>query len=215
MPESLIPEEAINQSSDDILISIDKNSEDFEEYKNFLLEFLEDLFSSKCEQYKNREIHINCALICLYLEKSCDQLINMLSETHIKLDSNWLLDRLQQTHSYQALAIYYSCNESTFEEAIEIWIKLETGIYSDPYYPGLQCLANFLCLIESEQIIFKYIDFVLERDQTLGVHILINRNLSPNLSNAERMVKQLHKYPKAEQLYQEHLVFKLKIKVIY
>ena len=139
----------------------------------------------------------------------------MLSQSDINLDSKWLLERLQQTHSYQALALYYSRNESTFEEAISIWTKLETGVYSDPLYPGLQCLAHFLNGLESEEMIFKYIDFVLERDQTLGATILINRNLSQNLLNAEKMVRHLHKYPKAEQLYLEHLVFKVKIQVIF
>ena len=103
--------------------------------------------------------------------------------------------------------------KSTFDEAIDIWIKLETGVYSDESYPGLHCLAHFLSSLDSEQIIFKYMDFVLERDQKLGAKILINRKLSENISTAEKLVRHLHKYPEAEQIYLENLIFKMKIRV--
>ena len=215
LPHSLKPNDSSNYFSKVFCQPIDETNEDFEDYKLFLLQFLQQLYSDQSSQYKSREIEINCGLISLYLDKKCysENLLKMLSQSNIKLDSEWVLMRLKQTDSYQALALYYSANESTCDEAIDIWIKLETGVYSDESYPGLHCLADFLSSLDSEQIIFKYMDFVLERDQKLGAKILINRKLSENISTAEKLVRHLHKYPEAEQIYLENLIFKMKIRV--
>ncbi|CAG2117918.1 unnamed protein product, partial [Medioppia subpectinata] len=145
-PSNLRLETRVKYFVNDFQFIIDNKSEDYNEYKVFLLEFLEELLVNRCQQYINRENEINSALICLYIENKdyYQNLLKLLTTSELKADINWVTENLQKSHNYHALAFYYSCNELNSPKALEIWTNLETKAIMDDNYPGLQCFANLL-----------------------------------------------------------------------
>jgi hypothetical protein len=64
--------------------------------------------------------------------------------------------------------------------------------------------------------VWRYADFVLSRDQEVGVGIFTLRSAQDVYSDAlkpDTVVDYLHQYPKAVVKYLEHLVIKQKIQV--
>jgi hypothetical protein len=215
LPESLRLKRVVQHYIDHIYDLTEDKSEYLDEYKLFLVDFLQDLSTNKSEQYLRREIEINTALIILYTEFKfySENLLNLLSDSSLKFDSDWVIKHLELTNNYHSLALLYSQNDSTYEKAISIWMNIENNVYSDELYPGLSCIAKFLSTINNEPLILNNIDFVLERDQKLGASILINRKDKNTQLNADTVTKHLQRYPEAEQIYLEYLVFELKIEV--
>ena len=146
LPQHLKAEVSPKDFINDFDFIIDEKNQDYEEYKNFLLLFLEDLYWKRCQQYKHREKCINSILICLYSEDKqyFTKLSELLNRKDLEFDIDWISDHLKRNHCYHSLALLYSRNETTFEKAIDIWLKLENNHFSDPLYPGLQCLGWLL-----------------------------------------------------------------------
>jgi hypothetical protein len=58
----------------------------------------------------------------------------------------------------------------------------------------------------SDDLLWRYADFVLDRDEVAGVQLFIQRGDHGNTEKEDKVVTFLNKYGKAELLYLEYLV---------
>lgn len=188
----------INQLAND-------NPETLFQYNLFLFEYLQELKCDNSEQYLNHKHQVDTVLVILSstYEPLHSYLIDLITNNKLEL-SNWIIKQLQDKNHYHALGIYYSQNNQ-YENAWDIWKQLELNQIKDSSYPGLDYIANFLGQLNDEKFIMNHIDFILERNQNLGVSVLI-KHKSSKLSH-EMILTHLKPFSKAELHYLEYLIF--------
>lgn len=179
--------------------------------KEFLLQYLEELrFSQNAVNYK---FEIDSAILKLYAATNSPNLLSLVASTEIFCDNKECIQYLTQCEKYHALAIFYHTLKEN-EKALQIWARLIVEEIQDPDFPGLKYFVEFLGKLNDYHLVWKYVDFVLERDEELGIEIFTNR--PENEPSSERMrpeliVDYLHRFPVALIKYLEYLVFNKKL----
>ncbi|XP_055953561.1 transforming growth factor-beta receptor-associated protein 1-like [Argiope bruennichi] len=179
--------------------------------RKFLLHYLESIRNSM--DAAGAKIEIDTALLKLYTEMDYSALLSFLNTTDIGCQPKEGVEVLHRFQRYHALALFHlKLGENDL--ALSIWSKIISGEYSDPFYPGLGHFVEFLSKLSDHLLLWKYVDFVLERDQKLGVRIFIER--PPSEISSERLrpdfiVEYLHRFPIALIKYLEYLVFDKKL----
>lgn len=189
----------------------------------FLISYIKELIAQSKFLYTSNALKINTCLLILYLSdipkyyNCAEQLIRSDLKYDLKATEKYLQD-----HSlHHLLAILYSCRPEHHEGALGLWKKLELGQLTDAQYNGLTNIAQLLRTCQNSKLILNTIDFVLERNQSLGAEILIANTRQDETEqrsaflDPEYVVGILHKYRRAFITYLEYLVFSLKVTVSY
>lgn len=180
------------------------------EYKNFLRVYLEDLKGTKDAHGFKQEI--DEALLKLYAEINSAELLPLI-EVDSGCDLKDCVEWLERYGRHHALALLYRYHGEN-DKALNIWSRLVNGDIKDDFFPGFEFVVNFLSSLSDHDLVWKYIDWALNKDQELSIKIFTER--PPQEPPSERLrpdviIDYLHGYPKAVITYLEYLVFTKKL----
>lgn len=180
------------------------------EYKVFLIEFLEDIRETKDAHGFKKEI--DAALLKLYAEINSAALLSLVEENSgcdLKDGIEWL----EKYGHHHALALLYKYHGDN-DRALNVWTRLVNGDIKDELFPGFEYVVNFLSSLSDHDLVWKYVDWALERDQELSIKIFTERPSQEPPSERLRpdtVIDYLHRFPKAVITYLEYLVFQKKL----
>ncbi|XP_020385326.2 transforming growth factor-beta receptor-associated protein 1 homolog [Rhincodon typus] len=174
--------------------------------KRFLMSYLNEIRSTEIANgYKE---DIDTALLKLYAEANHDSLLDLL----VSENSCLLVDSipwLEKHKKYFALGLLYHYNGQN-EAALQLWVKIVEGQLQDTTRSDLfEYIVDFLSFCSNHELVWKYADWALQKNEEVGVQIFTRRPLdeSQTSMNPDDIVNYLHKYKKAVVMYLEHLVF--------
>ncbi|KAK2144182.1 hypothetical protein LSH36_779g02008 [Paralvinella palmiformis] len=183
------------------------------EYKRFLISYLEEIHGTR--HTLGAHMEIDTALVKLYAELKPDEL-PILVASDCACDVGDCIPYLEKHNRHHMLALLHS-SHGDHDRALGIWTKLIKTEMEDESFPGVAFMVEYLTHINNSEMVWKYADFLLEKDQLLGVKIFIDRSSSPAQSEDElpsdQVVDYLSRYPVAVVKYLEHLVFECKSEV--
>ncbi|XP_048388257.1 transforming growth factor-beta receptor-associated protein 1 homolog isoform X2 [Stegostoma tigrinum] len=174
--------------------------------KRFLMSYLNEIRSTEIANgYKE---DIDTALLKLYAEANHDSLLDLL----VSENSCLLVDCipwLENHKKYFALGLLYHYNGQN-EAALQLWVKIVEGQLQDTTRSDLfEYIVDFLSFCSNHELVWKYADWALRKNEEVGVQIFTRRPLdeSQTSMNPDDIVNYLHKHKKAVVTYLEHLVF--------
>ncbi|XP_060682002.1 transforming growth factor-beta receptor-associated protein 1 homolog [Hemiscyllium ocellatum] len=174
--------------------------------KRFLMSYLNEIRSTEVANgYKE---DIDTALLKLYAEANHDSLLDLL----VSENSCLLVDSipwLEKHKKYFALGLLYHYN-GQHEAALQLWVKIVEGQLQDTTRSDLfEYIVDFLSFCSNHELVWKYADWALQKNEEVGVQIFTRRPLDENQTNMnpDDIVNYLHKYKNAVVMYLEHLVF--------
>ncbi|XP_067889921.1 transforming growth factor-beta receptor-associated protein 1 homolog isoform X2 [Heterodontus francisci] len=179
--------------------------------KRFLMSYLNEIRSTEVANgYKE---DIDTALLKLYAEANHDSLLDLLvSENSCLLVDSVLW--LEKHKKYFALGLLYHYNGQN-ESALQLWVKIVDGQLQDTTRSDLfEYIVDFLSFCSNHELVWKYADWALQKNEEVGIQIFTRRPLDENETsrmNPDDIVNYLHKYKKAVVVYLEHLVFERSI----
>lgn len=214
-----IPNENINHVCDNniqalfklIQISLDRTL-----INEFLLYYIKETIYQL-----NENVDVNLVktvqLLCLLEDRSkylmsIEQFFNENDENNY----NWpLIETYLIQHQYHYhLALFYSSRQK-LEQSIDILKNLEKNIIQDDYYQGLGALIQILNKCKDSILILNNIEFILSRNPTEAVQILIkNTKLENNrylILNPEYVINVIHQYREPLVIYLEYLIMEMKL----
>ncbi|GFO22479.1 transforming growth factor-beta receptor-associated protein 1 [Plakobranchus ocellatus] len=181
-----------------------------EAFKAFLKEFLEDIRgTSLAYGYK---LEVDVALLKLYAESWPDKLSELLSDDP-GCDLGDCIVWLERHGRFHALGQLYQ-HHGESEKALAVWTRLMDSNVDDPSFPGLEFIVLFLASLTNHELLWKYVDWVLEKDEELGVKIFTERPANEPQSERlrpETVVDYLHRFPRAVITYLEYLIFQRRL----
>ncbi|XP_015915375.1 transforming growth factor-beta receptor-associated protein 1 [Parasteatoda tepidariorum] len=179
--------------------------------RKFLLHYLESIRNSS--DAVGCKMEMDTSLLKLYAEYDYPSLLSFLAGADVGCQPKEGVEVLQKYERYHALALFH-LKLGDNDLALNVWAKIISGDYSDSLYPGMPHFIDFLCKLSDHLLLWKYVDFILEREQELGVKIFTDRPSSEPSSERLRpdfIVEYLHRYPQALLKYLEHLVLEKKL----
>ncbi|KAM7129307.1 transforming growth factor-beta receptor-associated protein 1 isoform 1-T2 [Ciconia maguari] len=179
--------------------------------KRFLMSYLNEVRSTEVANgYKE---DIDTALLKLYAEANHESLLDLLvSENFCLLTDSaaWL----EKHKKYFALGLLYHYNGQD-AAALQLWVKIVDGDIQDSTRSDLyEYIVDFLTFCSDQDLVWKYSEWVLQKNEEVGVQIFTKRPLEEqekNNINPDDIISCLNKYPKARVKYLEHLVLERKI----
>ncbi|XP_069694581.1 transforming growth factor-beta receptor-associated protein 1-like isoform X2 [Periplaneta americana] len=177
------------------------------EAKQFLRNFLEDVRETTSVHHT---LEADTALLKLYAEISAPELEGFIAAGEITCDVRDCCEWLDRCKCYHALALLHR-QARDHEKALKVWAKIISGEYKDDTFHGLDFFVECLANLKEPELLWRYADFVLSRDEEIGVGIFTLRSaheLSSDTMKPDSIVEYLHQYPKAVVKYLEHLVIK-------
>ncbi|XP_072119317.1 transforming growth factor-beta receptor-associated protein 1 homolog [Mobula birostris] len=187
------------------------DQEKIKKCKRFLMSYLNEIRST--EVANGYKAEIDTALLKLYAEDNHDSLLDLLVSENscLLVDSvSWL----EKYEKYFALGLLYHYNGQN-EAALQLWVKIVDGELQDTTRSDLfDYIVDFLSFCSNHELVWKYADWALQRNEEVGVRIFTRRPVDENQTtsmNPDDIVNYLHKYKKALVVYLEHLVFERKI----
>ncbi|KAI8520587.1 transforming growth factor, beta receptor associated protein 1 [Branchiostoma belcheri] len=178
--------------------------------KDFLASFLEDVRDTNLVVGYKEEV--DTALLKLYAEIDSPKLVDFVSSENgcFIQDS---VDSLQKYSRHHALGLFHKYHGDN-EKALQVWVSIVNGELTDPSHPGLPFVVEFLSQLTDHELVWRYVDWALEKDQEQGVKIFTQRPADEPQTERmrpETIVDYLHRYPQAVVGYLEHLVFTRKL----
>ncbi|XP_046859685.1 transforming growth factor-beta receptor-associated protein 1-like isoform X2 [Xenia sp. Carnegie-2017] len=190
------------------LISTDADME--KKIKIFVLEYLEESKGSE-KVYNLIKEEIDTALLKLYAEENSPILQDLIcNENACAYEDS--VDCLQKHKRFHCLALLHkSCHYE--EKALQLWTRLVDKELEDPNFPGIETIIKCLTSIENEELIWRYVPWIMKKDQSLAVRIFCGR--SPDDTSKKLQIdyvmEYFSKFPKALQKYLEYLVYDRKL----
>ncbi|MGH0122128.1 UNVERIFIED_CONTAM: hypothetical protein FKN15_060552 [Acipenser sinensis] len=183
--------------------------------KRFLISYLKEIRST--EVAKGYKEDVDTALLKLYAEANHESLLDLLvSENFCLLVDSALW--LEKHKKYFALGLLYHCNGQD-DAAVQLWVRIVKGELQDTTRPDLyEYVVDFLSFCSSQELVWKYADWALQKNQKVGVQIFTRRPVDEEKAgklNPDDIIKYLHKYSQAVTQYLEHLVLDRKIQVLF
>ncbi|XP_037662751.1 transforming growth factor-beta receptor-associated protein 1 [Choloepus didactylus] len=174
--------------------------------KCFLMSYLNEVRSTEVANgYKE---DIDTALLKLYAEADHDSLLDLLVTENFCLltdSAAWL----EKHHKYFALGLLYHYNNQD-AAALQLWVNIVNGDIHDSTRSDLyEYVVDFLTFCSDQELVWKYVDWVLQKSEEVGVQVFTKRPLDERQKNSfspNDIIKCLKKYPKALVKYLEHLV---------
>ncbi|XP_066520555.1 transforming growth factor-beta receptor-associated protein 1 homolog [Hoplias malabaricus] len=179
--------------------------------KNFLISYLREVRSS--ESANGFREDVDTALLKLYAEMGHDSLLDLLASENACLladSAPWL----EKHHRYFALGLLYQYNGQD-AAALQLWVRVVNGDLQDSTRADLfEYVVDFLSSCSNLDLVWKYADWALQKDQKVGVQMFTRRPISKEPSgqlNPDDVIKYLEKHHKALVLYLEHLVLERRV----
>ncbi|XP_073784424.1 transforming growth factor-beta receptor-associated protein 1 isoform X3 [Danio rerio] len=177
----------------------------FQQYLSFLDDFLREVKPTAQGQTCLQDI--DSALFKLYLEQGENEKLDQLVSTQNNCNLQMCVADLEQHKRFFTLGLLYQSQGQHFN-AIQTWIKIVEDESEDPSNTSVfQHIVKTLSNLEHKQIIWKFVDWVLRRDQEAGILIFTKTNAgNHNTFVPEEVFTILNSYPVALTLYLEYLV---------
>uniref|UniRef100_A0A3B3YLF6 CNH domain-containing protein n=1 Tax=Poecilia mexicana TaxID=48701 RepID=A0A3B3YLF6_9TELE len=178
--------------------------------KKFLISYLGEVRST--DVVNGCRDDVDTALLKLYAEQDHDSLLDLLASDNscVLTDS---VPWLEKYHKYFALGLLYHFNGQD-AAALKLWIRIVDGELQDSTRSDLyEYIVDFLCCSSSMEIVWKYADWALRKDPTVGIRIFTKRPVGKDRSevNPDEVIAYLVKHSQALLLYLEHLVLERKM----
>ncbi|XP_028299139.1 transforming growth factor-beta receptor-associated protein 1 homolog isoform X2 [Gouania willdenowi] len=179
--------------------------------KKFLISYLGEVRST--EVVNGCREDVDTALLKLYAEQDHASLLDLLASDNacVLADS---VPWLEKYHKYFALGLLYHCNGQD-SAALQMWTRVVDGDLQDHTRSDLyEYIVDFLCSASNLDLVWKFADWALHKDPTIGVHIFTKRIASKVQAelNPDDVINYLGKHSQALLLYLEHLVLERRIK---
>ncbi|XP_066476276.1 transforming growth factor-beta receptor-associated protein 1 [Tiliqua scincoides] len=181
--------------------------------KRFLMSYLSEVRSTDIANgYKE---DIDTALLKLYAETNHESLLDLLVSENFCLladSAAWL----EKHKKFFALGLLYHSNGQD-AAALQLWVKIVNGEIQDSTRTDLyEYIVDFLTSCLDHELVWKYAEWVLQRNEEIGVYIFTKRpaeeEQQKNSFNPEDVISCLNKYPKSLVKYLEFLVLERRIK---
>ncbi|XP_033638658.1 transforming growth factor-beta receptor-associated protein 1-like [Asterias rubens] len=194
----------------DISSIVRGSKEKLQDCKTFLSSYLDSIRGGDLSLGFREEI--DTALLKLYAESSPELLKTLVSsENTCSLhDAAEILQKHGRHHALGLLYRYHIDNE----KALLVWARICDGELKDDTFPGLDFVVEFLSRCSDHELVWRYVDWALQKNPELGVKIFTDRSESEPLTERMRpdtVIDYLHAFPKAVMRYLEHLVFTKKL----
>ncbi|CAH1787439.1 unnamed protein product [Owenia fusiformis] len=178
-------------------------------YKEFLMSYLEE---NKADAGKSNNccMEIDTALLKLYAELDPSKLLMFIGKSVCKLSD--CVELLEKHERFHALGLLYRYN-GQHANALQVWKRLTNGEVTDVLFPGLEYVVQYLSSLSDHTLVWQYTDWIIQKDECLGVQIFTNRPANETPSDKlqpDNILDQLHRYPRAVITYLEYLVFQKK-----
>uniref|UniRef100_A0A8C7IGV3 Transforming growth factor, beta receptor associated protein 1 n=1 Tax=Oncorhynchus kisutch TaxID=8019 RepID=A0A8C7IGV3_ONCKI len=178
--------------------------------KRFLITYLGEVRST--EGANGCQEDVDTALLKLYAEQDHESLLDLLASPNACLladSAPWL----EKHHKYFALGLLYHYNGQD-SAALQLWVQVVNGDLQDSTRSDLyEYIVDFLGFCSNPDLVWKYADWALQRDQTIGVQIFTRRPVGQDQVkeqkdqvNPDDVITYLGKHSQALLLYLEHLV---------
>ncbi|KAK2826415.1 hypothetical protein Q5P01_020629 [Channa striata] len=196
----------VNRSRDlRLLWHEDRNT--FHHYLDFLGDFLRAV--RETEEGLKCGTMVDCSLLRLYTELGDEENLQRL----VGFPNECMLDHcvpvLEKHNRYFALGLLYQ-SHGKLTDAIETWVKIADGSHVDPSCSDIYAhIVWTLSQLEDQDIVWKFADWTLQRNQEIGAQIFTKRTPDGQLET-QAIITLLEKYPQALLLYLEFLIYELK-----
>lgn len=174
--------------------------------KRFLMSYLSEIRSTEVANGYQQDV--DTALLKLYAEADHESLLDLLvsdNACEVGDSATWL----EKHKKYFALGLLYHYNKQD-AAALQVWVRIVNGDLEDNTRPDLfEYVVDFLTFSKDQQLVWQYVDWVLQKSEQIGVQIFTKRSLDEQLQNGfcpDKIVSHLCKYQQALLLYLEHLV---------
>ncbi|XP_077979032.1 transforming growth factor-beta receptor-associated protein 1-like [Glandiceps talaboti] len=186
------------------------NKERLAQCKEFLISYLQQIRGTRFAVGYKEEV--DTALLKLYSEINAPELSDLIASENGCMFED-CVGTLQKHQRYYALGSLYKYHGDS-DKALQLWTGIVDGQYKDPSFPGVDFIVDFLAKLSDHELIWRYVDWVMQKDELSGVKIFTER--PPGESPSERLrsddiIDYLHKYPGAVIRYLEYLVFMKKL----
>ncbi|KAM3877163.1 transforming growth factor-beta receptor-associated protein 1 homolog [Diretmus argenteus] len=179
--------------------------------KKFLITYLGEVRSTEVANGCREDV--DTALLKLYAEQDHESLLDLLASDNACLladSAPWL----EKYHKYFALGLLYHYNDQD-SAAVQLWIRVVDGDLQDSTRSDLyEYIVDFLSFCSNLDLVWKFADWALRKDPTIGVQIFTKRLASKDQSgllNPDDVITYLGKHSQALLLYLEHLVLERRI----
>nr|XP_033803743.1 transforming growth factor-beta receptor-associated protein 1 isoform X1 [Geotrypetes seraphini] len=182
------------------------DQEKMNQCKRFLMSYLNEI--RRTEVANGCKEDIDTALLKLYAEASHENLLDLLGSENscIMADSATWLEKYKK---YFALGLLYHYHGQD-AAALQLWAKIVNGELEDNTRPDLfEYIVDFLTFCTNQELVWKYADWILQKNEQVGIHIFTKRPLEEQQKNSFRpndVISCLHRYPKALLQYLEYVV---------
>ncbi|KAG9348674.1 hypothetical protein JZ751_028991 [Albula glossodonta] len=160
--------------------------------KLFLISYLREARST--EGANGCREDVDTALLKLYAEANHESLLDLLASDNACLladSAPWL----EKHRKYFALGLLYQLQDSTRSDLFEY-------------------VVDFLSFCSNLDLVWKYAEWALQKDQKVGVQIFTRRAVTEDQTgqmSPDAIIKYLHPYQEATLLYLEHQVLDRKV----
>ncbi|XP_006639313.1 transforming growth factor-beta receptor-associated protein 1 homolog [Lepisosteus oculatus] len=179
--------------------------------KRFLISYLSEIRSTEVANgYRD---DVDTALLKLYAEANHESLLDLLVSENacVLMDS---VPWLEKHKKFFALGLLYHYNGQD-DAAVQLWMQIVNGeLHDDTRADLYEYIVDFLTFSSKQDLIWKYADWALQKNEKVGVQIFTKRPEDEEKKgklNPDNVIKYLHKYSQAIILYLEHLVFEKNI----
>lgn len=173
--------------------------------KTFLLSFLLHL---RFQGHLTHRMEVDTAIIKLQAEGDSSDLLLFLDHSDIACNlpecTQWLADHKQ----FSALAKLHRVL-GNLEKSLEVLTKLVREEVTDKRFQGIKDLVDCLVLAMDANVVWRYADFVLDRDSNEGVRVFTETHATLDPS---RVLHTLQRYPEARLGFLHHLIDTKKLK---
>ncbi|XP_063877866.1 transforming growth factor-beta receptor-associated protein 1-like isoform X2 [Scylla paramamosain] len=167
--------------------------------KTFLLSFLLHL---RFQGHLTHRMEVDTAIIKLQAEGDSSDLLLFLDHSDIACNlpecTQWLTDHKQ----FSALAKLHRVL-GNLEKSLEVLTKLVREEVTDKHFQGVKDLVDCLVLATDTNVVWRYADFVLDRDSSEGVRVFTETQAALDPS---RVLHTLQRYPEARLGFLHHLI---------
>ncbi|XP_045583732.2 transforming growth factor-beta receptor-associated protein 1 [Procambarus clarkii] len=145
---------------------------------------------------------VDTAIIKLYAEKESSDLLLFLDSGDIVCNLPECAQWLEAHHQYSALAKLYRVL-GDLDKSLEVLTRLVRDEIKDKHFKGVQDLVDCLTYATDPNVVWRYSDFVLDRNSVEGIRVFTETNATLDPS---RVLQVLQRYPEARLGFLHHLI---------
>lgn len=209
IPNLLLENSSVDQLSERYIEHL-KNDQKLIKFKNLLIELM---IKSKTVT-KNEEYTSVLLILCSELRNDLINSIDFYTALPIKF-CLLSIDILKKAKKFHAVAMVKQL-AGDFDESFKIWKDLVDLKIEDSDFPGFDYFIDVLSKCTDYQVLWSYVDWAMEIDQTKAVGIFTNREndeLNSERMRIETILENLSKYQTALFIYLDFLVNTKNLKV--